>query len=342
MTFLRRFFDNEHWEKLEQSNFAKKSTRVIVENVSLFVANIFLALAIQFIHFRVLYIIGIVVFFLLYIFFLMYFSALDDYVSGKNKKEENILEETKRSKEHIEQLLNQKDTQIRGYKETLSSSQAVLEAFAENINKLKHDLMNDGTSVEANWGYKQICMLICKCAYTTLEKIYNKSCFEVSYVSLKKTDGPENIVRMIAYENENHEKPSVHQNVRRIPKKIPSKKIKKYRQKQMFCFEKLFLEETTAALILLKEEDIRSNFYFRTEIQKANCKYKQYIGIPICCEAKNIIGILQVVSFEKDIIKGTEEDVRGFLVTLLRELGYLTLVANKTQDCIDLVSAYEA
>ena len=333
MTLLRSLCGDSYWENIEKSKFSSKPVRVILDSGLLAIANLFVAFALQFANYRWVYIVLSILFFLGYLFFITYFAALDDYKLDKLNSEKDKIEKLKFELTDARLKLGEKENAIVGYEYCLSSIQATLEVTAQNINKLRYDLTHDGVSTDTVWDFKQTCALVCRDTYNLLNNVYKNNNFEVSYISFKRNSNGTASAYMNSYEPKNNEMPSIYQRTIIIPKYATRKE-----QKKMYCFEKLYLEGTSAPLILLDEEKVRRNFLFKNEEAKKTCKYKQYIAIPICCQSKKVIGMLQISALENNIIKGDEISIKKFLIAILRPIAYLTLLANKTQDCIDSIT----
>lgn len=333
MTFIRRLWTDSHWEKLDKSKLSSKPVRVILDSGQLAISNVFIALALQFANYRWLYIVLAVMFFLSYVYFITYFAALDDYKKDIIKSEKERIKNLESELSDATIKLQKTENAIVGYETALSSIQATLEVSAQNINILRHDLSNDGVSKDTVWDYKQTCALICKDAYNLLSKVYNNNNFHVSYISFKRHLDGSTTAYMNSYEPKDFGQPSIYQKDITIPKKVSKKE-----QKKMYFFVRLFLEGTSAPLVLLNEADIRKNFLFRSKTDRQECKYKQYMAIPISCQSQKIIGMLQISALENNIINGDEKEIKKFLIAIFRPMAYLTLLANKTQDCIDSIT----
>lgn len=331
MSFLRKLLSDAHWEKLSKSKRSSKAVRVGLDTCFLTTANIFLALAIQFENPRWVYIVLTVFFFVLYISCVIYYAAFDDYIKEKANIRDNTIDELNKQITFLKKEMLSKETAIKGCEESFSSIQAAIDLSAKNLNILRHDLMDDGKASEAIWNFPQMCAVICKSTFDILVKLYgNEQGFEVSYISYKKNGNDGHVSHMLCYETRNNEMPSIHDKDIFLPNNV--KKISK-----RYCFERLLHERTNAPLILLDEEEIKENFKFGNVEKRNSCKYKQYIAIPICCEAKKPIGLLQIATFQNNLIIGDKDTINQNLITLLRPLAYLSLLANKTQDCIDLL-----
>lgn len=333
MSVLRTLLSDSHWENLSTSKRSSKAVRVALDSGLLMIANIFLALAIQFSNLRWLYIICTLVSFLVYLGCVIYYASFDDYLKDKANIKENTITELNDQIMELNSKISEKDIEIKGCEEVFSSIQAAIDLSAKNLNILRHDLMDDGQALENVWNFSQICAVICKSTFNVLEKLYNnEQGFEVSYISYKSMPNGDHISHMLCYETRNNEIPSIADKKIVLPHNVKKKSLRK-----RYCFERLLFERTNAPLILLSENEVKANFKFENDEKRDNCKYKQYIGIPICCEAKKPIGLLQIVSFQNNLIAGDKNTVNRTLITLLRPLSYLSLLANKTQDCLDLL-----
>ena len=332
--FLRKLINDDCWKKIKNSGFYTKPIRVLCEVIPITLANVCLSLVFQDLKRQVLWIIATVALILVYIILVAFYADVDDYVRDEtNKLNEKNVELTRRINE-LKVTLEDKENSIVGYEASLSAIQSSLELSAKNLNILKHDLKADKEAPDTIWSFSQTCAIICKDVFNTLVKMYgHDNSFEVSYIEFSYDDECTYSSRMNYYVNRNNEIPTINNKIISLPRNIKAKTMKK-----RYCFERILYEKTNAPVILLSEEEIKLNFYFSSNDQRENCKYKQYIGIPVCCDSKKPIGLLQIAIFENNIIKGDKDSINQFLISILRPMSYLSLLANKTQDCISILT----
>lgn len=312
-----------YWSKIENSKILNASFKNILINLLLIVVNVLIALAIQFKDKRTILIIFSIITFILYILIVIFYGKYESYEKVKIGMMEIELE--KRDKK-----LAITEKQLKVSHEALIYTQSISQFFARNINILKHDIIKKRESDDTVWDYKHICFLVCKFTYDLLVKLYNDDDnFEVSYISYKQNKNANTVACMVAYETRN-EKPSIYGKEISLIKKPTKKQLN-----DRYFFEKIYSEHSNSPKFILNEEKIIQEFKFPSANDECECKYKQYIGIPICCDANIMIGLLQIVTFKEEIFPNDEEQIKKTLLPLLRTLAYLTLLANKTQSCLD-------
>lgn len=316
-------FVNKKWSKIENSKLNKTIVKVLLNNVPMFLANIFASIAITEKTNLCLYISLTVFFILLFLLIVDFYSAIDECKKNiYNKKIEDI-------KNVKTELSNYKEI-IEAYDETFLSIQSILEITAQNINKLRYELISNNKSSEATWDFKQTCFLICKDIFTSFSKTYRDNDFEVTYISFKKDDEDKMIAEMIAYANRDAIPPSIYKKEIQLARKMTHKK-----RKQKYNFERVYHKGKSDCEVLLSEDEIKNEFIFSSQTKKDECKYKQFIAIPILCNSNKVIGILQIASFKKNLIKGDSQTIKKHLILMLRSLSYFSLLANKTEHCIE-------
>lgn len=326
-----KIFGEKHWKKLKESKRASKPFRTVLDVILMLTTDVFIALSLQIQSYRWIYIVMAALSLFSELFVMVYYLLFDEYISMMKKNE---MDQAKKMVETYKSKNEELSRRIGGYEETLNAIQAISEVTAGNINAFYHKLIaNDRTVEETVWSYKQTCVLVCRDVHSILSKLYQcDKDIEVTYIAFDK-GSTEDHCRMIAYEPKNRESPSLYSCDKVIPKRVKKKSLKKY-----YCFERLYLENTNAPLILWDEESIKKNFFFSSIEERDKCKYKQYIAIPICCKKNDIIGVLQIATFRNNIIKREANMISQFLTAILRPIAYLTLLAQKMQRCIDVVS----
>ena len=309
-------------EKLYNSKLTSLSVRIIMQSVFTIALNVFLALSIQIDNNRRIYIVVTAVIFILLVSISIFYSKYDTYLQEKYKinqqDRQNLLEEIEKNKlKHI------------SYYNVLNSIQAVLTTTSKNINALAHKIAEEKVLDEEIWSFKQTCAIICNDAYNTL-KTTNSKCdeIEITYINFESTkEGT--IAELNAYKNNENIMPSILEKKIIIPKKIVKKKLC-----NKYSFERYYISQKCEPEIFVDEKMIKSNFYFTNEQAKSECKYKQFVAVPVSCEAKKIIGIMQIASFKEQAFGTSIEEIKENIIKPMKPLGYLFLLAKKTEKCI--------
>ena len=306
-------------EGFSKGVFSKVAVRTLIE----FLCPIVISVATAFISNNILLALCLgIPFLIIYVSFMVIYKKLDSYNLKKHEREmqdrQKLLQEIKRY-----------ETKQKSYIDILKSIQSVLMTTSKNINSLEHKIAEENVLDEEIWSFKQTCAIICSDAYNVLKSI-NERCsnVEITYINFERTkEGT--IAELIAYKNSEDIMPSILEKRIAIPKTVPKKKLG-----NKYSFERYYLAQRNEPQIFVNEEIIKKNFYFKDEIAKNECKYKQFVAIPVSCESKKVIGIIQIASLVEKAFGETVEELQETILSLMKPLGYLFLLANKTQKCI--------
>ena len=309
-------------EKFDQSRWSSAVVKAIIENISLIGVNLSISLFIQNVgNWKLPAFIGLPST-MIYVAALLLYNALYKY------KEDKYSAEQKRSRDFQEALYNEtkKKESCEG---VLLSMKAIMDITAKNINALSHQIKEEQIVTKEIWSFRQTCTIICRESYNVLKTMFGDHNFEVSYIDISRTS---KLLRFTlnSYENWDKEKPSIYE------KEIclSTKKLNKKNIDQKYCFEKIISNGANEPVCYSNEELIKHNFFFKDSTARDNCKYKQYIAIPVFCESKKIIGLMQIVSFDPDVM-GDENSLNYLARILFKPLAYLSLLTHKTEKCID-------
>lgn len=313
-----------NWAKHENSKLLTKTAKYTIQAVLLLGADVFLALT----NINYWLFLPAGIFLILYLIAVIIYGSFESY---KDNQAELLKSEIEKNKDKIKQLesdYNHKNLEKESCEFTLHSIKSIIEVTAKNINTLSHKILQESTIDEEIWSFRQTCTLICKEALTILEKMYSlTNLFEVSYVADDVSTNSHKIC-LIAYANTTSEPPSKYEEEVILPLKVKGKTIK-----NKYCFEKLFLSKDINPIFYQNRTVIQKNFYFKNDEAKQNCRYHQYLAIPVCCSSKKIVGIMQIVSFKENIL-GENNSIDDLVKSILQPLAYLSLLTNKTQQCI--------
>ena len=306
-------------ERFGKGFFSKVAVRTIVE----FLCPIVISVATAFISNNIVLALCLgSPFLIIYVVLMILYKISDSY---KQKKHEREIQDQQKLLQGIKRC----EAKQKSYSDVLKSIQSVLMTTSKNINSLAHKIAEENVLDEEIWSFKQTCAVICSDAYNVLKSI-NHLCtnVEITYINFEKTkDGT--VAELIAYKNSDDIMPSILEKRISISKKVPKKKLS-----NKYSFERYYLAQRNDPQIFPNEETIKKNFYFKDETAKNECKYKQFVAIPVSCESKKIIGIIQIASFVEKAFGETVEELQETVLSLMKPLGSLFLLANKTQKCI--------
>lgn len=270
--------------------------------------------------------IGTVVTLLGYIASVVIYEKFDAYmadlVSRKDQEAVNVINDLKVK---VKELTTKNAALIieqNCFSEALRGTKALHYTVSENLDKQIE--MQYGTEIDKTEIYScvQLSTSLCSVVHKVLaQRFGNERDFEVTYVRMVPED---NAVEMVGVANYDINTPSVYQIKRPISRRRNNRK--------RYCFEKILLDnEKSGPLILPEKSDILRHFYFKDEDAKQNCKYEQYIGIPVY-RSRGVapVGVLQVVSFRARALGGSKT-MTELTCDVLQPLAYLSLLIAQSE-----------
>lgn len=254
----------------------------------------------------------------IYIIVQVVYGNYSQYLANKYHIHEDKLDELREKNEDLRNVYESQNQVFLDIYNLLSNE-------AKNINLLTHSIV-ENKQLNANlWSFTQVCEIVCTKCYDVIEQMFARSLdLEISYIQVDRS-GETVTGKMIAYYNKNHSLPTIYNY------KITINPHKK--KKDTYSFE-CIVNENIQELVFYPENEIREKFRFKNKLTKKECKYKQYIAIPIYCDSQKIIGVLQLASFEHDELFGSGKQKNEQLVELIHPFVAILLLADKVSKCI--------
>ena len=186
-------------------------------------------------------------------------------------------------------LLEVYKRQIDTFEDLMISIISICETNATDINKSIHHV-NEAKTIDLNiWSFDKSCKEICEHVFNNVCKLGNSKRYGVAYVKLLESDADQGKDQMIAYANQNRHKPSVFNVVRQF---------KDINPKNAFHDLCLFQEGNADNDIRFSQEEVDAVFAQTSKGNKNKGKYHLYIGIPVFCDNRKMIGLLEVIGFD--------------------------------------------
>lgn len=187
-------------------------------------------------------------------------------------------------------LISELSKENSSLKKALSGIILVSQYNSSEVNKCIHQYI-EGKRIDRDvWNYKKVCYNLCGTIFTFASElaIDNNKDIEVSYVKLnEEIDGE---IELYSYTNSKSQ----------VPKLLNKKRNFGDLNAAQYYDMKIFVENSSETRVLYGSEDINNNFYRTSdEREKHPQKYNQYIAIPVFCDNKKMIGLLQIVCLYK-------------------------------------------
>ena len=183
--------------------------------------------------------------------------------------------------------------QLKTSEELLISIASICETNASNINSCIRRV-NETKNIDLGiWSFRSACRNICSHIYQNICSLSNCQKYGVAYIKLIE-DGEDNgKIKMYEYANQGRKPPSIYDKVRQF-KDVDLKTA--YHDAQLFFEGK-------------SDIDIRKGVNEVDEVfLRGKGKYHLYIGIPVFCDNKKMIGLLEVVGLDETMLGCTTKE----------------------------------
>ncbi len=262
-----------------------------------------------------------------YIVSVIIYERFDAYMEQLETKQNKIYQDKIGELERqISDLTTERDSfekESDCYSSALRTIKALHTTLSENVeNQIS---IYNGSKIDKSEIYSsvQLSSTLCSSVHKLLtQKFGSEQDFEVTYVRM---DPATKTIEMTAFANYNDDSPSILLQQRPIPKR-------KNKKKKKYCFEELLQNGGKVdPLVLATKSEILGRFFFKDEEAKANCKYEQYIGVPVYrSKSSKPVGLLQIVSFRADAMGG-KKNMTKFTCDVLTPFAYTALLVAQSE-----------
>lgn len=222
-------------------------------------------------------------------------------------------------------LIHELNRQMKAYETALSGIIRISQNNAANLNNCIHDYQKNKSINKRSWSYKTTCYDLCKNIYVFIcELSGNKDC-EIAYIRLNENQQGE--ISMYAYANQGQLAPN-----------LLNKKRNYLDTSSIQYFDmKMFERNTNEIKVLYGSETINNKFY-RTpeEREKHPKKYNQLIAIPVFCDDKKMVGLLEIACLEQCSLGNSESEIKDIAHRYLVPYANLFLLLHKTEKALFL------
>ena len=229
---------------------------------------------------------------------------------------------------NINQMAIIMQEQNRAFEVALGGMVSICQQSSQNVNRLIHEIIEEGRINLNIWSFDIQCGLICEKIHNFLCELGGKSRdYYVSYIRLDESCTEEKMAYMCAYYNKNMERPSVF------------KKRRKIDDPNGYYDVQLFANNNSGIVVHSGHEAINDVFNYEPsdKRQRNRKKYNQYIAIPVICEKENVgkmVGLLEITCLNKTMIANSEDEVKEIASKYLVPYAYFMLLLHKLEKAI--------
>lgn len=321
---------DDKWKLFRQLKFDKTYVKIIIQSLLLTVIGIVIGI-IDFQDFQwstqtIRVVVIAIVLVILYIGSVVVYELFDGYMTRiTNATKENQQKIISEMKDEIGKLSNQKEalqSEKNFYSDALLRIKAIQSQVSGNIEK--QIAIHHGSNIDKTEIYSciQLSTSMCSVVHQVLAKRFgSERDFEVTFVRMV----PEcTAVEMVGFANFDSTSPSIFCINRPL--------IRKKGKQKKYCFENILMDnDENDPCILQNKSEIMTSFYFKNDKAKQNCKYEQYIGIPVYLPNSTVsIGVLQVVSFRAGAL-GSRKAMTELTCDVLTPLAYTSLLIAQSE-----------
>lgn len=208
--------------------------------------------------------------------------------------------------------------QNNAFRKVATSSANIFNESAKGLNLLSHSIVEE-SKIDMNiWSFDKAVMGICKGVYELICNISGGEQFGVTYVKLLESPESTHCVKTVGFYNNSSIPPHVFGKSRCID------------DSHGYYDTKLFAKDNPDISIISTPKEIFELFEFENRTEKTG-KYSQYIGYPVICNDKTMIGLIQVVSYGNQKIASCPEDLQTIAKKYLSQFAFLSVFLSKVE-----------
>lgn len=223
-----------------------------------------------------------------------------------------------------EVLQHQLDT----FEDLVISIISICETTASDVNTCIH-LVNEKHIIDPNiWNYEKACKLVCERIYDNICKLSGSKKYGVAYIRLIEDEVSEDKVEMIAYANQNRHKPTIYKEKRQF------KNVDLKNAYHDLC---LFEKAKSDSDIRVGVDEVNEIFAYdsKEKSNKNRGKYHLYVGIPVFCDNRKMVGLLEVVGLDETKFQCfTKEEVEEVSNKFLVPYANIFLLLHKLEKAL--------
>lgn len=215
--------------------------------------------------------------------------------------------------------------QLIAYESALTGIIQVSQVNATDLNNCIHEYINTKSINPHAWNYKKVCYELCRIIYLFVCELSNSKECEIAYVRLDESTKDE--ITMYAYKN----------HVDQPPKLLNKKRNYSNKLIAQYFDMKMFDECINETRVLFGSETINNKFYRTPEEREGKKeKYNQYIAIPVFCDNKKMVGLLEISCFESCSLGKSEEEIKDVANRYFVPYANIFLLLHKADKALHL------
>lgn len=191
------------------------------------------------------------------------------------------------------------ERQVEAFTDLVINFISACETNAADINNCIHHV-NDTHKIDPNiWDFKKASRALCAQIYFSICKLGKSRDYGVAYVALDEGADATDTVKMIAYANKNMHSPSVYGRPRHFLE--AGKNADAYHDLKLFYKGSEGVDGATNNDIRWGVEEVKEVFRYSSQeaMMRSQEKYHAYIGIPVFCDNRKMVGLLEVVAMDE-------------------------------------------
>lgn len=202
-------------------------------------------------------------------------------------------------------------------KRSLRTVTGITTSWADRIDKMLIEIQSTPNiqhlvkEYKKHTKFKDRSSYLCKMLYEIIETVYDIDDHQVSILH-KANSSYGDYIKMIAFENKDHEPPISFSN-KFYFSNIHSKKYYHVQQ---------FINKKRGIRIITNNKEIKKNFCIPETKHSREYYLEQYIAIPIIDVDKDFISLIQIDTKTKNIFGNNDEEVRYFAEEFIKPIAY--------------------
>ena len=218
------------------------------------------------------------------------------------------------------------ERRVNTFEEFMSGLIVICRQNSIDVNSCIHRALEEG-KIDLNiWSFDKACQHLCGYVYSSLCSAIGNKHIGIAYIKLIEGENPEKRIEMNSFANETMTPP----NIIKRKRDFSVERIDSYHD------EFLFRKASTEIDILMTPDEIEVAFAFLSKESRKNSKgkYSQYAAIPVFCNDKKMVGLLEVVALYDAKIGVTKEEVKEIASKFLQPYAYMFLLLHKLEKSL--------